>query len=459
MKEVYIDRGIAQSRIAIFKDNNIEELYVENHDNTNITGNIYLGRIENVALSLEAAFVNIGIGKNGILHIDEVLNKNNFKSGKEVIVQAVREDSKYKGPKLSQNISIPGNYIVLLPNTDYIGVSKKIDSNIRQKLKDLAKKIYIENFGLILRTESYYAKDEDIIREYRFLIDLWDKNIKKAAYIKPPYLIFDVRDFYSFAVREYIKSDTDKIYVNREKDVDVIKDMLSSIGENKTAQVIYNEFDFSKVSAIEKTIKKITEKKKNLPSGGNIIIDKTEALTVIDVNTGSNKEISSKEEYVLNTNIEACKEIADSIRLENISGIIIIDFIDMKEEESKNKVIERLNNYLSEGRVYYKIYGFTNLGLLEMTRAKKGKSLTELIYNNNLKNTYSTAYILKLIENHCLRLSKHYNKYKFNVLLNKQLYDECIKNFPDFIYGMKNIYGIEIKLISSKEISEYEIIE
>lgn len=251
---------------------------------------------------------------------------------------------------------------------------------------------------MILRTESQYAKRDDIQREYRYLIDIWEKNIKKSVYIKSPFLLYDIRDFLSFAVREYIKSNTDKVYINRKRDVEILSDMLSFNKLCKDCEVLCNEYDFSKVSIIEKKIKEVLERKKKLSSGGNIVIDKTEALTVIDVNSGSIKSNVNKEEYVLNTNIEACKEIADIIRLGNISGIIIIDFIDMKDEKSRQKVIKYLNEHLSKGNIQHKIYGFTKLGLLEMTRAKKGKSLRELIYNNENNDTYSSAYILKSIE-------------------------------------------------------------
>lgn len=460
MKEVYIDRGITQSRIAVFEDNKIEDLYVENYDNINITGNVYIGRIENIVPALEAAFVNIGTGKNGILHTKEMGNADKLKCGQDVIVQVIREDTKEKGPKLTQKISIPGKFMVLLANSDYIGVSKKInEKEDRKKLKDIAKRIYVDTYGFILRTEAQFAQEEDILKEYLFLISLWEKNINRAMYIKPPRLLFDIRDFFSFAIREYIKGDVEKIYVNRKNDAEMIQSMISQAQLHKNCEVISDEKIFVKASAIEKQLTEILERKKFLPSGGNIVIDKTEALTVIDVNSGSIKTKDCKNQYILNTNIEACKVISDAIRLSNISGIIIIDFIDMTDEQERQIIIETLTEKLSNDKVKNKIYGFTQLGLLEMARAKKGKSLYELILRQNLKNTYTTAYVLKLIENQCLKILKHYNKSRILIKINADILSEIKIKFSNFISDIKDIYGIEIDFTPSETIDYFEVIK
>ncbi|SKA94599.1 RNAse G [Caloramator quimbayensis] len=459
MKEVYIDRGITQSRIAVFEDNKIKDLYVENYDNINITGNIYIGRVENIVPSLGAAFVNIGIGKNGILHIKEMENADKIKCNQEVIVQVIREDTKDKGPKLTQKISIPGKFMVLLVGSDYIGISKKIIENEdRKKLKEKAKRVYVDNYGFILRTEAQFVQEDDILKEYLFLISLWEKNINKAVYIKPPRLLFDVRDFFGFAIREYIKGDVEKIYVNRKNDVEMIQNMISQ-HLHKKCEVISDEKIFIKASAIEKQITEILERKKLLPSGGNIIVDKTEALTVIDVNSGSIKTKDCKKQYILNTNIEACKVISEAIRLGNISGIIIIDFIDMTDEQERQIIIETLTENLSNDKVKIKIYGFTQLGLLEMARAKKGKSLYELILKQNSINTYTTAYVLKLIENQCLKVLTHYKKSRIPIKINADILSEVKSRFSYFISDMKDIYGIEIHFNPSETTEYFEVIK
>ncbi|MCX7885594.1 MAG: ribonuclease E/G [Caloramator sp.] len=460
MKEVYIDRGITQSRIAVFEDNKIEDLYVENYDNINITGNVYIGRVENIVPSLGAAFVNIGAGKNGILHSKEMKNVDKLKCGQDVIVQVIREDTKEKGPKLTQNISIPGKYMVLLVGSDYIGISKKIIENEeRKKLKDIAKKIYVDTYGFILRTEAQFVQEDDILKEYLLLMSLWKKNINRAMYIKPPRLLFDIRDFFSFAIREYVKGDVEKIYVNRNNDAEMIQSIVSQAQLHKNCKIISDEKIFIKASAVEKQITEMLERKKFLPSGGNIVIDKTEALTVIDVNSGSIKTKDCKNQYFLNTNIEACEVISNVIRLSNISGIIIIDFIDMIDEQGRQIIIETLTQKLSNDKVKNKIYGFTQLGLLEMARAKKGKSLYELILRQNFKNTYTNAYVLKLIENQCLKILKYYKKSRIQIKINADILTEIKIKFSNFISDMKDIYGIEIDFIPSEIIDYFEVIK
>lgn len=458
MKELYIDRGITQSRLAVFEDGKITELYIENHDNKNITGNIYKGRVENIVPGLGAAFVNIGIGKNAILHFDEIEKGESLKKGQEIIVQVIREASGDKGPRLSGKISIPGKYIVLLPGTNYINISKKVnDDSDRKRLQSIANRIFSKGFGFIIRTEANSAEEYEITEEYMLLIEMWKNASEFAVYSKSPKIIFNIRNFLSLTVREYIKKDIENIYVNRSCDRDMLINLLKRTGTGINSHVIYDEYDFSKAAKLEKEIIKALETKKPLPSGGYIVVDITEALTTIDVNTGSSKNGGDHDTFVFNTNIEACSEIYNTIRLANLSGIIIIDFIDMKKSEHREQVLDTLRDMFKKDRTQNRLYGFTKLAFLEMSRAKKGKRLNELIYKDASNKAYNTAYVLKLIENQCVRLSKHYNKNKFYIYTAPYLMDDISKDFSHFSSEMKSIYNIQIEFIKSKYISDYKL--
>lgn len=458
MKEIFIDRGITQSRVAVFEDNKIIDLYIENHGDTNITGNIYKGRVENVVPGLNAAFVNIGTSKNAILHFDDLDNKKDIKRGEEILVQVIREPIKDKGARVSNKISIPGKYVVLLPNTSYIGISQKIsEESIRKRFWKLSYEMQYEGYGFIIRTEATNTSEEEVVNDYTYLKELWDNINKRISYIKSPQILFNARDFYDFIIREYLKIDIDKIYVNRKQDEQYLTRILEGLNKKISSSVYFNEFDFSKINFLEQEVVNLISGKVNLPSGGYLVIDQTEAFNSIDVNTGSYTTNENQEETILKTNYEACKEIFRIIKLRNLSGIILIDFIDMKEEENKELILNTMKSFFKNDKVSNRIYGFTNLGILEISRAKKGKRLSELIYKNEQINILDSSYCLKKIENTCARISKHYDKKEFKVFAAPYIMNDIQNTFSSFISEMKDIYNIKINFLSSDLIDSYYI--
>lgn len=458
MKEILIDRGITQSRLAVYENGKMIDLYIENHGDTNITGNIYKGRVENVVQGLNAVFVNIGTNKNAILHFDDLDKEQDIKKGKEILVQVIREPIKDKGARVSSKISVPGKYIVLLPNTDYRGISQKIsDDETRKKMLDLAIRMHDKGFGFIIRTEALSATEEELINEYVYLKEMWSNIVNRIGYIKAPQIVFNARDFYTFILREYLKNDIVKIYVNRKEDEQYLGSVLNNPELKEKGNIIYDEYNFSKINALEQEIVELTENRIVLPSGGYLIIDQAEAFTIIDVNTGSFIANENLEETVLKTNIEACGEIFRIIKLKNLSGIILIDFIDMEKSESKEYIINIMRECFKRDKVSNRIYGFTTLGILEMSRAKKGKRLSELIYKNDVLNILDSSYCLKKIENTCLRLIKHYNKKEFNIIVSPHIMDDIKGIFQSFINEMKLIYNIKITFTASSVVDSYYI--
>lgn len=459
MKEVYIDAGITQNRALVINDGQVTELILENNDNYNITGNIYFGRVENVVPALSAAFINIGTSKNAILELNECLDKKSIKRGQGVLVQVVREGVKEKGPKVTTNISIPGKTVVLIPYEKGIYISNKIQKTSKtEELKKIIKIMLKNEFGVILRTEAFQENTETIKNEVEELRSFWNKIKTSIQFIKPPLMLFNSKDFYNYILREIIKADVDRIYVNRPDVCEYIKqEILRKNIENvdKTKSVIY---DINIFNVIEKTIRNSINDKITLPSGGFLVIDETEACVVIDVNSGNYISSSNIDETILKTNIEAIDEIYNAVTLRNYSGIIIIDFINMVNLNHKEKVLEEIKMRFEEDKIKNDIYGFTSLGLLEMSRAKKGQSLAGFIFKKTDRQRLTTAYILKLVENECLKRSKGYKKKDFIVEISSEAYEEFLNKYQFFIKGMKDIYDINVLIKKSNVVLNYRIV-
>lgn len=455
MKELFIDLGITQSRAALYINGKLDDLYVENHDEENLTGNIYKGRIENIVPGLNAAFVNIGIGKNAILHFEKNAQLESYKKGMEILVQVSREASGDKGPRVTEEISLPGNYIVVLPFRKQLYISHKIkDKNHSKRFEEIFKSFGTDNYGVIFRTEAENISSEQIIEEYEYLKLVWSFVWEKYDYIKPPKLLFDSRDFLNYILREYVKTGIDSIYVNRSSLSTYIQDNLKKI-KKVTIPVEYNSKDFKFSNSLSNDMIRLQEKRIGLGSGGYLYIESTEALTTIDVNTGSFIGDTSMDETILNINLEACIEIYKAIKLLNISGIILIDFINMKTGKNRQIIMDTLRECFSKDRLSNNVYNFTHLGFLEMARAKKGKSLKNLIYDNPVTKEYNISYILKEIENKCVRYSAHYSKASFDIYISEELYKKLYSCEAFFISNIFEQYNIKIKFIRSDVINNY----
>lgn len=460
MKELYIDCGITQNRAALFKDGRLEDLYIENTDFNSINGNIYRGRIENLEEGLSAAFINIGIDKNALLHFDELSDLKQYKRGQELIVQVIREASGSKGPRVSTVLSIPGKYVVLLPADNYIGVSKKIDNHtLRKKIKDFFTELVEPNYGVIIRTEGGHIPLEELYDDYKDLKEKWKMLEHASEYRKAPAILFDSKSFYDYIVREYVKADVEKIYLNRPDDINLFKEKLNSSNKLIKDKVSCDEYNFTLQDKIEKEIHKAGERMISLPSGGYIVIDHTEAFTCIDVNSGTYTGQQDVEKTILSVNLEACIELERAVRLRKISGIILIDFIDMKLESSRASVIEALERAFYNDNSHFKIYGFTKLGILETTRAKTGIRLQDFVYSDIVQKVLNPAYCLKLIENQCIKYKKHYHKNNFEVDLEAAIYDVHLKIITEFIIRMRNIYKIEVQIMRATDVKGFSFIK
>lgn len=392
MQELIINSDGENKQIALVENGKLIEKYDERPDMHRLEGNIYLGRVENVLQGMQAAFVNIGEEKNTFMHIKDVIpkvsnetgNKNELLSkydikdyirvGMPILVQVKKDSTNKKGARVSTNISLPGRFVVLLPDTNFITISKKItDNNKRKELQKAVQEELPKNYGAIIRTSAENKDAELIKRDVKSLIKLWEliqesaKNLKEEKDFEPT-LIYENEGIIGKLLTDLIDQSLERIMTNDEEVYNKISNILEQSGTNKIKLELKKKANILDLYDLENQIEKAKARKIWLKCGGFITIDKTEALTAIDVNSGKYVGGKDLEQTVYRVNKEATLEIAKQLRLRDIGGIIIIDYIDMEKEETKTKILEELNECLKKDRSKTQVIGFTPLDLLEMTR-------------------------------------------------------------------------------------------
>lgn len=383
-------------RAAVFEQGELVELFEdEGGASSHMVGNIYKGRVENVLPGMQAAFVDIGVDKNAFLYIDDAVParfdeeekgskvlqeriEQVLKPRQELLVQVTKEPVGSKGARISVNITLPGRYVVLLPQVSYIGVSRKItDNHERLRLRDLAASSKPEGMGVIVRTLAEGIDGDEIAEDIIHLVAFWQTLQPKIPHVSVPGLVHKDVDLIGRLVRDWIDQDVEKITVDQEEIAQVVRKALREIEHPAAKQihVVLGEDLFAKYG-VDDEIRKTLRSKVWLKSGGYLVIQQTEALIVIDVNTGKYVGQKSLEETVVHTNLEAAREIARQLRLRNLGGIIIADFIDMTTEDDQLQVIKALETACAKDKTKSQVLGLTQLGLVEMTRKKVGQTLS-----------------------------------------------------------------------------------
>lgn len=392
MQELIINSDGENKQIALVENGKLVERYEERPDMHRLEGNIYLGKVENVLQGMQAAFVNIGEVKNTFIHIKDVIpkvsnqtgNKNELLSkydikdyirvGMPILVQVKKDSTNKKGARVSTNFSLPGRFIVLLPDTNFITISKKItDETKRKELQKVVQEELPKNYGAIIRTSAENKDIEFIKKDVNNLVKLWEliqENAKKLKEEKSfePTLIYENEGIIGKLLTDLIDQNLERIVTNDKEVYEKIANILEQSGANNIKLELRKENNILDLYDLENQIEKTKTRKIWLKCGGFITIDKTEALTAIDVN--SSKYVGGKdlEQTVYRVNKEATLEIAKQLRLRDIGGIIIIDYIDMEKEETKKKILDELEMCLKKDRSKTQVIGFTPLDLLEMTR-------------------------------------------------------------------------------------------
>jgi ribonuclease G len=393
--EILISSDPWENRVAILEDNVLSEIYIEREEK--VIGSIYKGKVQNVLPGMGASFVDIGLGRNAFLYVDDInktpLNigdveitqgrtgwtiNEKVNRGDDVLVQIVKEPRGLKGARISTNISLPGRYLILMPTGKYSGVSRKIESaDERNRLKSVMKRIRPEGMATVVRTAAAGVSEAELIADLGVLIRMWHGILETFKRAASPWLLHKDMNLVYKAARDFVTADVDKVLIDNEDEYKRVRDFLQLLGPQYLDRLEHYNSGRSlfKDYKVDEELQKLMKPKINLPSGGSIVIETTEALTVIDVNSGKFTGGKNLEDTIVKTNIEAAGEIARQVRLRDIGGIVVCDFIDMSSESSRNKVISTLETGLRKDRTRATIQSFSNLGLLEFTRKRVGKDL------------------------------------------------------------------------------------
>ena len=391
-KYLILSKSVYETKLALLEDNKLDEMYIERNNQKEISGNIYKGKVVDILNNGEIIFVDIGLEKNALLSFENKKDIPKYNIDDKLIVQAETEPRDEKGAKLTLDYSINGENLVLLPKSKNLSISKKIkDIEEVNRLKNIF--LSIDN-GLILRTNSEGKSEENLLEEYRRLENI-DNQINKDFEKINVGLLYDVNSILKKVVALFDDS-IEKFIIDDEHIFKEIKYLLEEIGKKdliKKLRKYFKDEDIFEYYNINSQIERALDRKVYLDSGAYIIIEKTEALISIDVNTGQNTGNKTSQELIFQTNLEATKEIARQIKLRNLAGIIIIDFIDMKKFSDRKRILEELKKYLSKDRIEINSVEYTNLGLIQFTRKRQGKELA-LYYREKCQYCEGIGYFL-----------------------------------------------------------------
>jgi ribonuclease G len=387
-RELLVSVDVGEQRVAVLEDDQVAEVYLERPERRSIAGNIYLGQVDNVLPGMEAAFIEIGLEKNGFLYVDEIVTpelegkrhgkkiQDLISRGETIMVQAVKDPMKTKGARLTTEISLPGRFVVYQPNGDGFGVSRRLDDDERSRLKDVLKALDLKGGGVIVRTAAEGASAEDIERDLVFLQKLWKAIETRAKKAKPPTLLYQEAELPLRVTRDLFTENFERALVDEDRAYKRIVGYLKKTSPHMVERVVrYKEKQpLMEAYGVDAEIKSTLNRRVDLPSGGYLIFDYAEAFTVIDVNTGrfvgsrSRSSGARLEDTITKNNLEAVKEVVRQLRLRDIGGIIVIDFIDMANPKNRGTVESALRTELERDRTKTYVVEISPLGLVEMTR-------------------------------------------------------------------------------------------
>ena len=455
--EILINITPQETRASIVENGVLQEVHIERTENRGIVGNIYKGVVKRVMPGMQAAFVDIGHEKAAFLHLADIVTDKDEGSkqavegsklldkpqvqetdimsvlheGQKIIVQVIKDPISSKGARLTTHITIPSRYLVLMPDTEHVGVSQRIDDqDERMRLKELLEEHDELDNGFIIRTAAEGATEKELIRDALFLAKLWRGITEKSQQVNAPGLIHEDLGLELRIMRDIFEDDVERVRIDDEASLNRIQSFVREfLPEMENRIELYKgERPIFDLYNVEEEIKKALERKVQLKSGGYLIIDQTEAMTTVDVNTGAFVGHKNLEETIFRTNLEAATALARQLRLRNLGGIIIVDFIDMKEEEHKRQVLRTLEKLLEKDHVKTQITEVSSLGLVEMTRKRSRESLERLLCEpcqqcNGRGYVKTAVTVCYEIFRELSRAARTYDVQKFLVLASQEVVD------------------------------------
>jgi ribonuclease G len=477
-REILINVEEKEKRIAILQDNKLADFFIEHPEDRTIVGNIYKARVQDIVPSVGAAFVDFGQEKKGFLYLNDVtdfrfqedeledLNMGDpkqdmpaleLKKNQEVLVQVTKEPFSGKGARLTTHVSIPGRYLVLMPFDRHFGISRKIDEpDERRRIREIFRSINLKNgYGVIVRTAAWGKEKNALVRDLHFLLNLWDKIKKISTRCKTPQLLYEDYDLVLRTVRDYFTEDVDKLVIDSKIEYKRIYKFVCAFLRPLVKKIVFYRENISLFDKrqIEKEIENIYGNKIYLPCGGHIVIEQTEGLIVVDVNSGgfSNKKLK-QEDAAFQVNCQAAEEIARQLKLRDLSGIIVIDFIDMQIESNRRKLLKILNVALSEDRAKTDVVGISRLGLVELTRERVRRSIESISYKDcpycrgkgKVKSEISMAvYTFRYLRN-CL---SNYKNRSVTVALHPEVAKKILNEHRNSIRDLEHKFRKRINIV------------
>ncbi len=391
-KQILVSAEPNELKVAVLEQGRLCEIYVERKGRRPLAGNIYKGKVENVLPGMEAAFVDIGLEKNGFLYVEEVMVHEDpdkrpkkitqmLRSGQEILVQIVKDPMGTKGARLTTSLSIPGRFMVYVPGGDGVGVSRRLPEEERARLRQLCRELKIKGAGLIVRTAAEGVTKKELLNDVKFLEKMWQTVQGRDKSAKAPALLYSEAEVSLKVIRDIFNDSYERILVDSQKEYDKIRSFIKKTSPKlaERVEMYQGSKPLMETYEVDEQIKQALLRRVDLPSGGYLVIDHTEALTVIDVNTGRYVGRTRLEDTILKTNMEACKEVVRQLRLRDIGGIIIIDFIDMTRPRNRRQVLDALGQELETDRTKTYIVELSPLGLVEMTRQNVTEGLRGIL--------------------------------------------------------------------------------
>jgi ribonuclease G len=475
-REILINVEPQEKRVAIVSDGQLQEYYIERPQDRTIVGNIYKGKIDAVLPSLGAAFVDIGLAKKGFLYLSEIeeafeqvdtpIKKahREIKKGQEILVQVVKESFGTKGPRLSTHIGLAGRYLVIMPSDKQVGISRRIEDDAeRKRLRQIFSELKLpKDVGFIVRTAACGKSKQELMRDAQFLYKLWKRLEKTSALKKSPSLIYEEYDLTLRAIRDSFTEDVSKLLVDSKPEFYRIRNFMRTFLNYLSKRVeFYKGDDLFAEKDIEKQINRIYESKIYLKSKAYLVIEPTEGLVVIDVNSGGFKKKFNQEDTAFKVNCEAALEVARQLALRDLGGIVVIDFIDMEKERHRREILNILKKALNNDKAKYDILGISKFGVVEMTRERVHKTVQMLSYQpcpycsgrGKIKSAMTMAiFALKELK----RYLKGKSQKEVNLSLAPLIIDEILKNKED-LKGIEYKFKVKINLISNPTLHMEEV--
>ncbi|MBO8144049.1 MAG: Rne/Rng family ribonuclease [Thermodesulfobacterium sp.] len=479
MEKLLISYTPFEIRVGLIEGNQLVEFYVERPSEKGLVGNIYKAKVVRVVPGINSAFLDLGLTRTAFLFGNDIMtsgeidwDKENIvvtnlhevlKEGQEILVQVTKEPIGNKGARVSTNLTLPGHYLVYLPYMNHVGISRKIkNEKERKRLKETFEEIRPPNTGWIIRTAAVEASQEDLKTETEFLLCLWQEIKERSEKLKAPALIYEELNIALRAIRDLFNKQISAIVVDNREFYESIKDFLEKFFPHLVPYVeLYEGYeDIFTAHGIQIDIKKILSRKVWLKSGGFIVIEPCEAFTAIDVNTGRYTGAKELEETVFKINLEAAEEIAYQLRLRNIGGLIIIDFIDMEDSEHQELVLQTLKEALKKDKAKHSFLPISPFGVLQMTRERKRESLYQIFYETcpycqgegKIKSKRTIYYeILRRL----IKMGPHVKNKKVEIEINPEL-SEIIGEEIHYLEDLEKRYNFTAILKPNKEFHIYE---